>query len=431
MKKKAIGSLLLGLCLGLLVQTAQAAGVTRYEKFIDPEFWAQKNPKGEEIILDAKGIKNYNAKIVEASRSVVDLKAFPTSYSGDSLKTRIMDYQVLEDDLYLRGNKVSDNYKNILRQQTNVQAIPKTIKPQYALTVRRSSLRNLPTGEALFYDAGDRDFDVLQETALDPGEPVLVLHTSANGYFHYVQARNYSGWISKFNIALTDKATWTKYLEPKSFLVVTDKNLALKIGNEIVDYQQGSILPIVATAEKAYTLMAPGRANNGKYTKMGPMVVKSNPAVHVGYLPYTSNNIIRSAFKFYDMPYGWGGLKNSVDCSSLMYNAYRTVGIYLPRNADQQEETSGYKVSLEGMRIGERVKAVNKMQPGAGLYMDGHVVMYLGSSNNGPYAIHAIGSYVSKDGVERPMKVLVSDLSLLRGDGRTQLEHLTNLVEFK
>ena len=45
--------------------------------------------------------------------------------SGDALKTRIMDYSILDDDLYLHGNKVSENYKNILRKQSNISAIPK------------------------------------------------------------------------------------------------------------------------------------------------------------------------------------------------------------------------------------------------------------------------------------------------------------------
>ena len=41
-EKGAVSSMLLGLCLGLLVQTAEAAGITKYEKFITKlitSFW--------------------------------------------------------------------------------------------------------------------------------------------------------------------------------------------------------------------------------------------------------------------------------------------------------------------------------------------------------------------------------------------------------
>lgn len=428
MKKRVLASLVLCLFVGLAVHTVEAAGITKYEKFINPEFWAQRNPKGEELVLDDKGVKNYNLQIREKSKTVVDLKNFPAVYDGEALKTKIMNYVVLEEDLFLRGNKISDNFKNILRQQTNTTTIPSKIKVQYAVTVRRSSLRTLPTGEAMFAYAGDQEFDMLQETALDPGEPVIVLHTSANGYFHYVQARNYCGWISKFNIAFTNKNNWTKYLEPKKFLVVTGKELPLKIGAEVVKYQQGSVLPIMTDAEGTYTLLAAGRSKDGKYAKMTPMVRKDNANINVGYLPYTSNNIIRSAFKFYDAPYGWGGLKDSVDCSSLMYNAYRTVGIYLPRNADEQEKTAGKIIALEGKN---KASLIKDLQPGAGLFMDGHVLMYLGTSSNTPYAIHALSGYMDKGSYKKAMKVVVSDLSLQRGDGNTHMTHLTNAVEFK
>ena len=75
---------------------------------------------------------------------------------------------------------------------------------------------------------------------LDPGEPVAVLHTSANGYFYYVQAVNYSGWVSKYNVAMTDKNTWSSFVKPQKFLVVTDAEYNLKTDGEQVLYQQGA-----------------------------------------------------------------------------------------------------------------------------------------------------------------------------------------------
>ena len=99
---------------------------------------------------------------------------------------------------------------------------------RYGVTVRRANLRNLPTGEGLFFYASDRNFDALQETALDPGEAVAILHTSTNGYFYYVQAYNYRGWLSKFDVAETDRSTWLRYAEPKNFLTVVAKDYTLK-----------------------------------------------------------------------------------------------------------------------------------------------------------------------------------------------------------
>lgn len=421
-----IFSMLLAFPLG-----AAASGITNYDKLVSADFWCQKNPQGNQVILDAQGVQAFNEKVRHASSSVPDLLNYPASISGFDMKAKIMNYTILEDELYLHGNKVSENYKKILRSQTNANSIPAKVVPRYGVIVRRSSLRNLPTGEGLFYYAGDTDFDALQETELDPGEPVVVLHQSANKFFYYIQSLNYSGWISTFNIALTDAKTWRQFADPEEFLVVTDSNLTLKIGSEQVVYQQGSKLPLLRSSE-VYQVLTPVRKKDGTLMTEELFIKKDNTAVHEGYLPYTSNNIIRSAFKFYGMPYGWGGMKKSVDCSSLLFNAYRTVGITLPRNADEQETTAGVIHSLDGQTDGQKLAVINQLIPGSGLYMDGHCLMYLGNINNEPYGLHALGSYVNAKG-ERvvTMKVVVSDLTLRRGTGESFLESMTSAVEFK
>ena len=421
------------LAVGLLLQplAVAASGITTYPALVSPAYWLKQNQEGDKLVLDAKGIDSFNTKIRSVSRTVFDLSAYPATVSGDSLKTRIMNYAVLEDDLYLNGNKVSDNYKNILRSQTNIKAIPATVTVRYAVTTTRAPIRNLPTGQGLFYYAADKEFDVLQETSLDPGEPVAILHQSANGYFYYVQSYNYSGWISRFNVGLTDKRTWLQYAKPNDFLVVTDAKYVLHLGKNELLYQQGARINLVKEEPALYTVEVPVRQPNGNLSKTRLQVPKVSKAVHKGYLPYTSNNIVRSAFKFYGMPYGWGGLKDSVDCSALVLNAYRTVGIYLPRNTDEQANTAGIRNLLEGLDNAQRLSVIRDLQPGACLYMDGHVVMYIGQINGAPYSIHALGSHYVKGVRQREMQVVVSDLTLQRSSGNSFLADLQTAVEFK
>ena len=421
------------LAVGLLLQplTVAASGITTYPALVSPAYWLKQNQEGDKLVLDDKGIDGFNTKIRSVSRTVFDLSAYPTTVSGDSLKTRIMNYAVLEDDLYLNGNKVSDNYKNILRSQTNIKAIPTTVTVRYAVTTTRAPIRNLPTGQGLFYYAADKEFDVLQETSLDPGEPVAILHQSANGYFYYVQSYNYSGWISRFNVGLTDKRTWLQYAKPKDFLVVRDAKYVLRLCKNELLYQQGARINLVKEEPALYTVEVPVRQPNGNLSKARLQVPKVSKAVHKGYLPYTSNNIVNSAFKYYGMPYGWGGLKDSVDCSALVLNAYRTVGIYLPRNTDEQANTAGIRNLLEGLDNAQRLSVIRDLQPGACLYMDGHVVMYIGQINGAPYSIHALGSHYVKGVRQREMQVVVSDLTLQRSSGNSFLADLQTAVEFK
>lgn len=408
-----------------------AAGVTNFSPLITADYWTKNNPTGEQVILDSEAIKKYNAKIRKVSPSVVDLKQYPASVSGDSLKTKIMNYYVLEDDLYLHGNKVSENYKNILRKQTNIAAIPDNVKVRYAVTVRRSNLRNLPTGEGLYYFVTDRNFDALQETALDPAEPLAVLHFSANGFFYYVQSATYSGWISKYDIAFTDKNTWMKYVNPEKFLVVQDKSLKIKTGGEYIEYQLGAKLPVKDIQSDTYVLNAPTRNSAGNLTPVDVLVRKDNPAVHNGYLPYTANNIVRSAFKYYNNSYGWKGSNSSVDYAGLISNTYKAVGIILPLSTEEQETTAGIKHNFPNLSSSERYTLLKNMKIGSVLYMDGHAAIYLGTSNEVPYVIHALGSYYRDGSRISTMKVLVSDLSIKRFNEHALIDDLVTAVEFR
>lgn len=424
----------LALCAGLVILSSSqivSAGIISNGAMTTPEYWIQQNPNANSVILDAKGINDLNSRIVKESPTVYNMAAYPNTVNSINIKSKIADYTLLEDDLYLRGVKVSDNYKNILRNQTNIAALPGTINVQYGVIVRRCPVRNLPTGEALYYYPEDNDFDALQETMLDPGEPVAILHKSQNGYFYYIQARNYKGWINRGNVGLTDRKTWMEYVQPNNFLVVTDKDIQLKVGAEQVLFQQGSVLPIVKQEPNFYTIAAPARDKNGRLVKESVNILKTSNKVNKGFLPYTSANIIKSAFKFYNAPYGWGGLKDSVDCSSLVFNVYRTVGVYLPRNADDQETTAGAIVDLSGMDLDQRNVQLGALVPGAALAMPNHIVLYLGQNNEEAYAIHSLGSHVENGSRRVVMKVVVSDLKLRRADGASYLAHLTNACEYR
>ena len=418
------------LCLCFVALPVNAAGITNFSKLVTADYWIENNSEGDTVILGDKGIERLNAEIRKVSPTVVDLENYPTTIKKRALKLKLNNFEALDEDLYLRGNRVSENYKGILRKLVNAAAITDDVQVRYAVVVRRSNLRNLPTGEGLFYFAADKDFDALQETALDPCDPVVVLHTSDNGQFHYVQTINYSGWVSTYDIAFTDRETWLKYVAPEKFVVVVGKSVKLKTWEETVEYQQGSRIPLSSVDEKAYVLYVAGRDKNGNLDKVKVKIAK-NAALNEGYLPYTSNNILRSAFKFYGEQYGWGGLKNSVDCSSLMYNAYRTVGIYLPRNADEQEASAGLHIELSKMDDATKLVTIQDLIPGTGLYMDNHCMMYLGKSNGVPFVLHALGSYYSEGKTVRIMRIVVSDLTLNRHTGNTMLTDLTRAIEFK
>lgn len=149
---------------------------------------------------------------------------------------------------------------------------------------------------------------------------------------------------------------------PKSFLTVVDRDYTLKADGEQVFFQQGSRLQMSDKKDSTYTVKIPVRTKDGKLQE-DKVVLSRNASLNEGYLPYTTNNLIRGAFKFYGSVYGWGGLRNSVDCSSFISNVYRTVGIFLPRNADEQETSAGIHKKMGNMSSAQRANVVKGLTP--------------------------------------------------------------------
>ena len=107
------------------------------------------------------------------------------------------------------------------------------------------------------------------------------------------------------------------------------------------------------------------------------------------------------------------------------------MGIFLPRNADEQENTSGSAVKFTGMTSDQRLEVIKKLTPGSCLYMDGYAVMYVGTSSNVPYAIHALATHYTGGVRHTEMRVVVSDLELQRANGGRFLDEFNTAKTFK
>ncbi|MEN3043505.1 MAG: C40 family peptidase [Fervidobacterium sp.] len=85
------------------------------------------------------------------------------------------------------------------------------------------------------------------------------------------------------------------------------------------------------------------------------------------------NDIVNLSVNFIGVPYLWGGTSSyGFDCSGFVNRLYDALNINIPRDAHQQEE------SLE---------CVRQPEPGDLLFMEGHVMLYIGDNK----VIHANG----------------------------------------
>ncbi|MBQ7476116.1 MAG: SH3 domain-containing protein [Selenomonadaceae bacterium] len=379
------------------------------------EYWTKRNPRGDEIIFPAQEIKTFNEKII----------------LGDDYSADLYDYpQTIPTTKFLKLLKKATNDVNVKTNpatsaDTN-SGLPAVIVVRYAVTLERVNLRLSPVDWN-----GDR-FDPLQGTAVDPAEAVAVLRKSTDGKFFFVQTRNYFGWIEKSKLAFTTRETWLNYVKPKNFLVVTANKKFVEVDGKKILFQMGAKIPLDKKIDDGEFWRAILPTVEGGKLKQTVIKIPKDDTVNKGFLPCTTNNFIRQSFKFLGDPYGWGGLYDSVDCSAFVSDVYRSMGIEIPRDADRQSKLMPNASVFDGKNFDERIEILKRSPTGSLLHKKGHVLMLLGSDDEGtPIAIHAASSYYLDDKKIYVSKVLVSALDEPNDYGVSTVKSLINATFVK
>ena len=365
-------------------------------------YWTQRNPQGDAVLLTPSQVEATNDSLRRRNDTLTDLSTMPESVSGAEVQERIEKVQAIGDfdtasqpDLYKNGSALTAYSYSFARKNCNIAALPETVTVRYGVVTRRANLRLLPEAAGWFESAGDVHYDTLQATALDPAEPVAVLGDSYDKKFAFVRTRFYDGWLAKSDFAETDRTTWYGFVHPTDFAVVTANKTTIANGaGESLLFQMGAKIPLAAGANGAKVLLMPVSDN-------GALKIVKRPAAfddtwHEGFLPCTENNFVRQGFRFLGDEYGWGGLDDSVDCSSFVGDVYRSMGIELPRDADQQAKSMPKVVDLSGMGEADRLAALEACMPGTLLANNTHVMMYLGQDDDGtPIVLQSMSSWFS------------------------------------
>jgi cell wall-associated NlpC family hydrolase len=186
------------------------------------------------------------------------------------------------------------------------------------------------------------------------------------------------------------------------------------------------------TSADCHVVLLPVRDSEG-LLDFRPALVPKSADVHHGYLPFSRAYLLRQAFKLEGDRYGWGGLFGSRDCSALVQDVFRSIGIFLARNAGEQAQGAGTHFSLIDTSPDERSAILRSLPPGSTLHFPGHVMLYLGEHQDQFYVLHAIAAcgnpaQPQPDGTLAPLPlngVMVTDLSLPRVNGMSLFNSLT------
>jgi len=359
------------------------------------EFWIDRVKNPNKIIMDSKEIEEFNNNVSYKEHKLTYFKDMGVHYRGSWVKKSIegmFNGLTAQVKYFEDGNRIPNSFFNKIKEYMNLKNIDSTIKCRYALTVKYTNQRVVPTELALLKNKEQIFFDRNQNSALDIATPIAILHTTVDGRWHYGIAPTSSGWIEDGDIAFGNKKEIQDYLSTKSFVVTTAAKSAVMLAGNYYDYlRMGVRLPSLLTVDNMTMVLIPTRDNNGGLVLSNATIKSTN--LHRGYLPYTPSSILEQAFKFLNAPYGWGGSFGEQDCSKFIQEIYATVGIKIPRNSSAQSAVGNNHLELSGLsRDAKRnILIASSNDIGAAIvHLQGHIMLYIGDYKGEPYVIQTV-----------------------------------------
>ncbi|MGY1529630.1 C40 family peptidase [Luteimonas sp. A649] len=377
------------------------------EAHLTPDHWIAALAEPDRVILTPAQIAAQNARMHAEDASIHGLEALPARIDGARVRDWIESLSALSERerFDVHGKPVTQGDLERIQANLALDAVPDSQAARYGMVVRRADLRAFPTRLRVFHSAGDTDIDRFQESALFPGDPVVVVHESRDGAWYFVVSQRYAAWIEKQYVAEGDKDAIFEWGRRAPFLVVTGATARTAYtpenpGVSDVQLEMGVRVPVLADwpamdevngqlAAAAHVIELPVRGEDGALS-FAPALLPRSADVASNYLPLTEANIIRQAFKFLGERYGWGHSYNARDCSGFASEIYRSFGVLIPRNTSAQAVSPALNrlPFAAGDSHESRLHALREARPGDLVYMPGHVMMVIGHVDGEPFVIH-------------------------------------------
>ncbi|BAE70632.1 SH3 domain-containing protein [Xanthomonas oryzae] len=416
------------------------------------EYWIQRSGNAQTPRMTPAQIADFNARLLRNDASMHHLAQLPNTLAATEVRARIAARSAMPTrPLYAADGRLLDTARlATLRKAWALDALPAQVPLRFALVVTRAALRTFPTAQRVFNRTDDRDIDRFQESALYPGTPVAVLHSSADGAWKFVIAENYAAWIASAHLAEGSRAEVLDYAQRGPRLVVTAARTQTAYTPEIsaisaLTLDMGTSLPLLDNWPPqqpvngqlplaAYVVQLPLRSADGRL-QLVPALVPRAADVHIGALPATDAALLRQAFKFLGERYGWGNGYGARDCSGFVGDVYRSLGIALPRNTGDQARSPVLRnVPFEtAAPLPKRLRQLALLQVGDLIHIPGHVMLVIGHADGVPWVIHDVAgaSYRAADGSVQHARLngvsVTPLLPLLASDGTAFIDHITRI----
>ena len=215
------------------------------------------------------------------------------------------------------------------------------------------------------------------------GEPILVFEEAGNWAWCQSLDDGYVGYVERKQIALGAAADPTHFVATMGPYLYDQPDMK----SPAVDFLPRHSAVIVAESGIMTRGTDYARLDSGGFVPLGCLSGE----------PPRSPDIVAAAERYLGSPYLWAGKSFfGIDCSGLVQNVFRDIGVTVPRDTDMQRDTIGKTVTIH---------SEGDLRRGDLLYMPGHVLIYAG----GGEVIHA------SDGIMMVRRQLLSEFMAGRG----------------
>ncbi|HWS77127.1 MAG TPA: SH3 domain-containing protein, partial [Thermomonas sp.] len=206
-----------------IVETPASGVVGIGEAQLSPDFWVTRAPSPDQPLMERAAIDARNARLSQADDSMLDLAALPGVLSREQVGGWIEGLasppaKPLWDEA---GTPVAKATLDAIVSNRAMAAIPASQPTRFGMAVERAALRAFPTLLRVFSSVGDTDIDRFQESALFPGDPVAIVHASADAQWLFVVSPRYAAWVEAKAIAQGDRGSVLAYGARTPYRVVT------------------------------------------------------------------------------------------------------------------------------------------------------------------------------------------------------------------
>ncbi|HSM10221.1 MAG TPA: SH3 domain-containing protein [Lysobacter sp.] len=426
------------------------------EAHLGPRFWIERLPQPDVVLLGADAIAAQNERLLRLDDSMHDLRSMPQVLTRAQVVGWIsaLSQRPRQRRFDTSGVAIPEATLDGLADDLALDGIHAQQPTRFGLVVQRAALRTFPTNLRVFSKPGETDIDRFQETALFPGDPVVIAHRSRDGKWLFVISPRYAAWIQAQHVAEGTRAQVLGHGERTPFRVVTGAKERTVFTREQpgvseLQLEMGVRVPVMLDwpadepvngqhPYSAHVIQLPVRGDDGRLALVPALLPKIADSAGE-YLPLTASNLITQSFKFLGERYGWGHAYNGRDCSGFVSEIYRSFGVQVPRNTSAQAVSPALDHTTFAEEAGgaARAEAVAGLQVGDLVYMPGHVVMVIGHVDGEPYVIHDIngGSYLGADGSLRNMQLngvsVTPLLPMMLNERERYVDRMTSVVRMR